>query len=133
MERVKCRIVRGLTLILLVLGLADAVQAQRDFSAVEIETVDLGEGLAMLIGAGGNIGVSTGPDGVLLIDDQYAPLTDKIRSAVAALSPSPIRFLVNTHWHGDHTGGNENLGRAGVLILAHLVVRGCRRISTWPP
>ena len=106
MERVKCRIVRGLTLILLVLGLADAVQAQRDFSAVEIETVDLGEGLAMLIGAGGNIGVSAGSDGVLLIDDQYAPLTDKIRSAVAALSPSPIRFLVNTHWHGDHTGGN---------------------------
>jgi glyoxylase-like metal-dependent hydrolase (beta-lactamase superfamily II) len=82
----------------------------------------------MLIGSGGNIGVSSGGDGVLIIDDQYAPLTDKIRAAIAAISKDPIRFVVNTHWHGDHTGGNENLGGAGAVIVAHENVR--RRMST---
>jgi cyclase len=105
-----------------------AVAAQQDFSKVEIKTTDLGSGLAMLQGAGGNIGVSTGPDGVFLIDDQYAPLTEKIRAAIRDLSEEPIRFVLNTHWHGDHTGGNENLGGAGVLILAHHRVR--ERLST---
>jgi len=100
-----------------------AVAAQQDFSKVEIKTIDLGSGLAMLQGAGGNIGVSTGPDGVFLIDDQYAPLTKKIRAAIRELSKEPIRFVLNTHWHGDHTGGNENLGQTGVLILAHHRVR----------
>jgi len=97
--------------------------AQQDFSKVEIQTTSLGSGLAMLQGSGGNLGVSTGPDGVLLIDDQYAPLTEKIRAAIAELSSEPIRFVLNTHWHGDHTGGNENLGRAGAVILAHDEVR----------
>jgi glyoxylase-like metal-dependent hydrolase (beta-lactamase superfamily II) len=105
-----------------------AVAAQQDFSKVEIKTIDLGSGLAMLQGAGGNIGVSTGPDGVFLIDDQFAPLTEKIRAAIRELSKEPIRFVLNTHWHGDHTGGNENLGEAGVLILAHHRVR--ERLST---
>ena len=105
-----------------------AVAAQQDFSKVEIKTIDLGSGLAMLQGAGGNIGVSTGPDGVFLIDDQYAPLTEKIRAAIRELSKEPIRFVLNTHWHGDHTGGNENLGKTGVLILAHHRVR--ERLST---
>jgi cyclase len=102
--------------------------AQQDFSKVEIKTTDLGSGLAMLQGAGGNIGVSTGADGVFLIDDQYAPLTEKIRTAIAALSKEPIRFVLNTHWHGDHTGGNENLGDGGALIMAHHHVR--ERLST---
>lgn len=97
--------------------------AQQDFSKVEIQTTSLGSGLAMLQGSGGNLGISTGPDGVLLIDDQYAPLTEKIRAAIAELSSEPIRFVLNTHWHGDHTGGNENLGRAGAVILAHDEVR----------
>jgi glyoxylase-like metal-dependent hydrolase (beta-lactamase superfamily II) len=101
---------------------------QQDFSKVQIQTVDVAPGVHMLVGSGGNIGVSSGSDGVLIIDDQYAPLTDKIRAAVGAISKDPIRFVVNTHWHGDHTGGNENLGGAGAVIVAHENVR--RRMST---
>ena len=95
-------------------------QAQEDkFAGVEIKTHQVVPGIYMLVGKGGNIGVSAGADGVFMIDDQFAPLTDRITAAVAALSDQPIRFLVNTHWHGDHTGGNENLGNQGVLIVAH--------------
>jgi glyoxylase-like metal-dependent hydrolase (beta-lactamase superfamily II) len=106
---------------------AGSVFAQQDFSKVQIETVAVAPGVDMLVGAGGNIGVSSGKDGVLLIDDQYAPLTDKIRAAVAAISKDPIKLVVNTHWHGDHTGGNENLGGTGSIIVAHENVR--RRMS----
>ena len=77
----------------------------------------------MLVGQGGNIGVGVGEDGVFLIDDQFVPLTEKIRRAVGKLSSSPIRFLLNTHWHPDHTGGNENLGSTGTVIIAHDNVR----------
>ncbi len=77
----------------------------------------------MLFGAGGNIGVSYGPDGTVLIDDQYAPLTEKIQAAVTGLGATPVKYLINTHWHGDHSGGNENFGKAGALIFAHDNVR----------
>ena len=101
-----------------------ALRAQeRDFSQVTVNTEKVAEGVWMLSGAGGNIGVSAGEDGVFLIDDDYAPLTEKVRAAVAAISPKPIRFLLNTHWHGDHTGGNEAHGQAGVVIVAHENVR----------
>ena len=90
---------------------------------VEIQTVTVAEGIYMLVGQGGNIGVSAGEDGVFLIDDQFAPLTAKIKAAVAAVSDQPIRFLVNTHWHFDHTGGNENFGNEEVVIVAHDNVR----------
>jgi glyoxylase-like metal-dependent hydrolase (beta-lactamase superfamily II) len=103
-------------------ALPSALHSQ-DFSKVEIKAETLGPGVAVLFGAGGNIGVSYGPEGTILIDDQFAPLTDKIGAAVASLGAQPVRYLVNTHWHYDHTGGNENLGKAGVTIFAHDNVR----------
>jgi glyoxylase-like metal-dependent hydrolase (beta-lactamase superfamily II) len=108
--------------------LALPATAQQDFSKVEVKAEKMAEGVYMLTGAGGNIGVSAGADGVFLVDDQYAPLTDKIKRAVAEVSDKPVRFVLNTHWHGDHVGGNENLGKTGVVIFAHENVR--KRMST---
>ncbi len=102
---------------------AGRAAGQQDFSKVEVKAERLGDGVWMLTGAGGNLGVSAGEDGVVLVDDEYAPLTDRILAAIRTISPKPVRFLINTHWHGDHTGGNENLGKAGVLIFAHENVR----------
>lgn len=102
---------------------AAPVAAQQDFSKVEIKAQELTPGVAVLFGAGGNIGVSYGEDGTTLIDDQYAPMTEKIQAAVSSLGATPVKFLVNTHWHGDHSGGNENLGKAGAVIMAHDNVR----------
>lgn len=103
--------------------LVGTVQAQRDFSDVEIIPHHVAGNVYYLEGAGGNIGVSVGEDGVVMIDDQYAPLTDRIVAAIRDLTDAEIRFLINTHVHGDHTGGNENMGRMGVLILARDEVR----------
>lgn len=108
---------------LLALGLTSPVFAQQDLSKVEIKAEQLAPGVAVLFGAGGNIGVSYGEDGTILIDDQFAPLTAKIQAAVTALGATPVKFLVNTHWHYDHSGGNENLGKAGAIIMAHDNVR----------
>ena len=82
----------------------------------------------MLMGEGGNICVSSGVDGVFMIDDQFAPLTEKIKTAIASFTSGSIRFVINTHWHFDHTGGNENVGDAGAVIIAHENVR--KRLST---
>ncbi|WP_373491953.1 MBL fold metallo-hydrolase [Parasphingorhabdus sp.] len=101
---------------------SNAQEADR-FANVEIKAEVLADGVAVLFGAGGNIGVSYGPDGTVLIDDQFAPLTIKIQAAVKDLGAGPVKYLINTHWHGDHTGGNENLGQSGVLIMAHDHVR----------
>jgi glyoxylase-like metal-dependent hydrolase (beta-lactamase superfamily II) len=93
--------------------------AQGRFDKVTIETTKLTDNTYMLVGAGGNIGVSVGADGVLIIDDQFAPLSDKIISALKKLSDQPVKIVVNTHHHGDHTGGNENFGNLGATIMAH--------------
>jgi cyclase len=95
----------------------------QDFSKVEIKTTRLSDTTYMMEGAGGNIGLSIGDDGVFVIDDQYAPLSEKITAAIAKLSPKPVKFILNTHWHGDHTGGNENFGRGGAVLVAHENVR----------
>lgn len=108
---------------ILLLSLATAVAAEDQFKDVEIKTTEVSDGIYMLTGKGGNIGVSTGTDGVFLIDDQFAPLSEKIKSAIAVLSDQPVRFLLNTHWHPDHTGGNEIMGKAGTVIVAHNNVR----------
>ncbi|MDD7884468.1 MBL fold metallo-hydrolase [Flavivirga sp. 57AJ16] len=97
--------------------------AQRNFDQVTIETVKLTDHVYMLIGSGGNIGVSAGEDGVFIIDDQFAPLTPKILEAIKKLSDEPIKIVMNTHHHGDHTGGNENFGKLGATIMAHDNVR----------
>ncbi len=99
------------------------INAQQDFSNVEIIPHHVAGSVYYLEGLGGNIGLSVGDDGVVMIDDQYAPLTDKIVAAIRSLNDGEIRFLINTHVHGDHTGGNENLGKMGVQILARDEVR----------
>lgn len=90
---------------------------------VTIKTTKLSDHVYMLVGAGGNIGISAGDDGVFIIDDQFAQLTPKIIDAIKAISDKPLQFLVNTHYHGDHTGGNENMTKQGVKIIAHENVR----------
>jgi glyoxylase-like metal-dependent hydrolase (beta-lactamase superfamily II) len=100
-----------------------AAVAQQDFDKVEIQTQKLADTVYMMTGAGGNIGLSVGEDAVFVIDDQFAPLTPKIQAAIAKLSDKPVKFVLNTHWHFDHTGGNENMGKAGALIVAHENVR----------
>jgi cyclase len=105
------------------LALASSVFAQQDFSSVEIIPHHVAGSVYYLEGRGGNIGLSIGEDGIIMIDDQFAPLTEKIVAAIRSLSDGEIRFLINTHVHGDHTGGNENLGNMGVLILARDEIR----------
>jgi glyoxylase-like metal-dependent hydrolase (beta-lactamase superfamily II) len=104
-------------------GAAALVVAQSSMDKVEIKTERLGENVYVLYGAGGNIGLCPGADGNLLIDDQYAPLSAKILAAVKQVNDQPVRWVVNTHWHGDHAGGNENMANAGALIIAHDRVR----------
>ncbi len=106
----------------LLLAAAPAL-AQRDFSKVEIKTTEVAAGLYMLEGAGGNIGLSVGADGAFVIDDQFAPLAPRIMAGIKAIDARPVAFVLNTHWHGDHTGGNEAFGAAGAHIVAHDNVR----------
>ncbi len=102
---------------------APAAPPQQDFSKVEIKVHKVAGNVHYLEGQGGNVGVLVGDDSVIMIDDQFAPLTDKLIAAVKTLSSKPIKLLINTHVHGDHTGGNENIGKMGIDILAHDNVR----------
>lgn len=109
----------------LALLLATSVEAQNppDVSQVTVKVVPVATGVYMLEGMGGNIGLSVGKDDAFIIDDQYAPMTPKIKAAVATVTAKPVRFVVNTHWHGDHTGGNEAMAGSGAIIFAHENVR----------
>lgn len=120
----------GFTLALLG-GLVSAAYAQQDFSKVEIKATKVAGNVWMLEGSGGNIGVSVGSDGLLIVDDQYAPLSEKIKAALAKLGApdSKLKFVINTHWHGDHTGGNAIFG-AEAPIIAHANVR--KRLGATP-
>ena len=113
---------------LLLLAAAPALSAQQDFTQVKVTVVPVVPGVYMLQGSGGNIGLSVGRDNAFVIDDEYAPLTDRIKAAIATVTPNPVRFVVNTHWHGDHTGGNENMANGGAILVAQENVR--RRMST---
>jgi len=114
--------VRARAILALTLGAAvftaRAQQPQPDFSKVEIKTTRLADNFYTLEGLGGTISVLTGPEGVLLVDSQFAPLTDRLVAAIRKISDKPIRFLINTHVHGDHTGGNQNFAKLGVLIFS---------------
>jgi cyclase len=107
-----------LSALALLAPLALQAQAPPDFSKVEIKTTKLTDNFYTLEGQGGTIGVLPGPDGVFMVDSQFAPLSEKIAAAIKQISDRPIRFLVNTHVHGDHTGGDANFGKMGVTILA---------------
>ena len=114
--------------VIAVLLVATSAYAQEDFDAVQIETIPVSDNIYMLTGLGGNIALSVGDDGAFLVDDQYAPLSDRILAAVEAVTDAPVRFVINTHWHWDHVGGNENMAETGAILVAHENVR--RRMST---
>jgi len=117
-------------LILSIISLPISFLYSQDNQEVTIKTEKLSDHVFMLTGRGGNIGISIGEDGVFMIDDQFAPLSEKILTAIKSLSDKPIKLLVNTHWHGDHTGGNVNFQKQGVTIIAHDNVR--KRLKETP-
>ena len=110
-----------------VLAVSASAQGAPDFSKVEIKTTKLSNNFYALEGQGGRIGVLTGPDGVLMVDTQFAPLSQKIAAAIKQVSDKPIRFVVNTHVHGDHTGGNENFAKMGAVVFSREQLR--RRLA----
>jgi cyclase len=111
----------------LLLAAIPGLHAQ-NFDTIQVRAVPVAGSVHMLVGTGGNIGVVVGTDAVFVVDDQFAPLSPKILAAIRTITADPVRFVVNTHWHFDHTGGNENMQKAGALIFAHENVR--RRMST---
>jgi len=108
-----------------------SIAIAQDFDEVEIKVHPVAGQVYYIEGRGGNIGLFVGDDGVFLVDDQFAPLTDRIVAAIRPLSDKPIRFLVNTHLHPDHTGGNENFGKMGALVFGHDNVRRQMHISAY--
>lgn len=123
----KKRMFKIVFLIMVMVCATFAIDAQNDLSKVEIKATKVAGNVYILEGAGGNIGVSVGPDGILIVDDQFAPLADKIKIALKSLGDGKLKFILNTHWHGDHTGGNAIFGH-DAPIIAQTNVR--RRMST---
>ena len=124
----KNKIFTGLFLASLIIFAKQANAQNQNFDTVQIKTTKITNSIYMLEGSGGNIGALVGNDGIILIDDQFAPLTEKIKKALAAISDKPIRFVINTHFHHDHTGGNANLGGEGAIIVSQENNR--KRLST---
>ena len=118
---------RALCIFLISLTTLNFSFAQRDFSQVEVKAHQVKDNIYMLTGSGGNIGVLTGEDGVLMVDNQFAPLADKIRAAIKEIGGDKVTYMINTHFHGDHSGGNEEFGEEGATIVAHDNVR--KRLS----
>ena len=112
---------KKISLSALIIVTASLLQAKE--SEIKITTINVNNGVYMLMGQGGNIGLSVGEDGVFMIDDQFAPLSAKIKAAISKISKKPLKFVINTHWHFDHTGGNENFGKDGAIIVSHNNVR----------
>lgn len=127
MSRVGVARAFGIAASALLFAASRSLHAQ-NFDTIQVRAVPVAGAVHMLQGSGGNIGLVVGDDAVFVVDDQFAPLTPKVLAAIRAITPSPVRFVLNTHWHFDHTGGNENMGKAGALIFAHENVR--RRMST---
>ena len=117
---------RSLLLVMIFLGSINSASAQD--KAVEFTTFQLSDTVYMLTGSGGNVGISAGEDGLYIIDDQVKPVTTQLLQAIRKISNQPIRFVINTHYHGDHTGGNETIGGAGAVIIAHDNIR--KRMTT---
>ena len=113
----------AVTLFAVLFLLSGSYSEGQDFSSVQVEAIKVSGNVYMLTGTGGNIGISAGKDCVFMIDASYAPLTEKIKAAIRTFSPKPTKFVVTTHWHQDHTGGNENLSREGAIMVAHENVR----------
>jgi len=111
-----------------VLSQASSRLEGQNFDTVQVTSTKVAGNVHMIVGSGGNIGLMAGDDAAFVVDDQFAPLTPKILAAIKAITPQPVRFVMNTHWHFDHTGGNENMGQAGALIFAQENVR--KRMST---
>jgi cyclase len=101
-------------------------QQQPDWDKIQIKTTDLGNKTYMLEGQGGNITVAVGTDGIIMVDTQFAPLHDKIKAAIEKISPLPIKYVINTHFHGDHTGGNAAFHKDGATIVAQDKLRGTK-------
>jgi cyclase len=112
----------------MVLVAMTAIAQEQDFSKVEIKTTKVGGNVYMLAGAGGNIGASVGDDGIVIIDDEFAPLADKIKAALKGITDKPVRFVINTHYHGDHTGSNAQFSQSGSTVIAQDNVR--KRMET---
>src|ERR1700731_5368331 len=97
--------------------------AQQDFSKVEVKVTDLGNKTYMLEGAGGNVTIAVGSDGIIMVDTQFAPMHDKLKAAIEKISPLPVKYLINTHYHGDHTGGNAAFHKDGATVVGQDNIR----------
>src|SRR2546428_1346020 len=124
-NRIRSRIVYSLVVAALVCGTTGAAQQQPDFSKAQIKVTKVSGNIYMLEGQGGNIAASVGDDGIVIVDDQFAPLADKIQAALKDLkiTDKPVRFVINTHYHGYHTGGNVSFSNAASMLIAHDNVR----------